>query len=148
MGIWRVARHAPGRPDSPPVLRRRAPSNPPSRSPRENKERPDSKELWRENPYSLPEYKFLDLPHDVIRGVAPFRLRVHTLRYETATWNDRSSSNCDLCAADDDVPGRMNNMSSFIAHIPRWSLSAGNMLPSSHRQDLMMFPFSSVSSFT
>eukprot|EP00983_Pelagomonas_calceolata_P021247 665701-Pelagomonas_calceolata.AAC.1 len=32
---------------------------------------------------------------------------------------------------------RMNNMSSSIAHIPRWSLSAGNMLPCSHRQDVM-----------
>eukprot|EP00983_Pelagomonas_calceolata_P047234 1140539-Pelagomonas_calceolata.AAC.2 len=29
---------------------------------------------------------------------------------------------------------RMLNMSSSIAHIPRWSLSAGNMLPRSHRE--------------
>eukprot|EP00983_Pelagomonas_calceolata_P064418 1148114-Pelagomonas_calceolata.AAC.1 len=34
MGIWRVARHAPGRPDSPsPVLRRRAPSRTPPEAP-------------------------------------------------------------------------------------------------------------------
>jgi len=35
---------------------------------------------------------------------------------------------------------RMNNMSYFIAHIPTWSLSAGSLLPCSHRQDLMMCP--------
>jgi len=46
---------------------------------------------------------FLDLPHDVIRNVAQFRLRVNTLRYETATWNHRSPLNCDLCKADDNV---------------------------------------------
>jgi len=53
--------------------------------------------------YSLPKYMFLDLPHDVTRNVARFRLRVHTLRYETATWNHRSTLNCDLCEADDNV---------------------------------------------
>jgi hypothetical protein len=42
----------------------------------------------------------IDLPQDVIRSVARFRLRIHTLRYETATWNPTS---CDLCEADDDV---------------------------------------------
>eukprot|EP00983_Pelagomonas_calceolata_P023386 736613-Pelagomonas_calceolata.AAC.1 len=34
MGIWRVARHAPGRPDSPsPVIRRRTPSRTPPKAP-------------------------------------------------------------------------------------------------------------------
>eukprot|EP00983_Pelagomonas_calceolata_P004105 132685-Pelagomonas_calceolata.AAC.1 len=33
------------------------------------------------------------------------------------------------------MTSRMNIMSSFIAHIPRWSLSVGNMLPCSHMQD-------------
>ncbi len=42
---------------------------------------------------------FLDLPHDVIHNVARFRLRVHTLRYEKATWNHRSPLNFDLCEA-------------------------------------------------
>jgi len=28
---------------------------------------------------------------------------VHTLSFETATWNPRSSPTCDLCEADDDV---------------------------------------------
>eukprot|EP00983_Pelagomonas_calceolata_P003375 110165-Pelagomonas_calceolata.AAC.1 len=38
MGIWRVARHAPGRSDSPsPVLHRRAPSNPPPEAPMKTK---------------------------------------------------------------------------------------------------------------
>ena len=32
-----------------------------------------------------------------------FRLRVHTLRFETAIWNPSSSPTCDLCEADDDV---------------------------------------------
>eukprot|EP00983_Pelagomonas_calceolata_P003566 116277-Pelagomonas_calceolata.AAC.1 len=38
MGIWRVARHAPGHPDSPsPVLCRRAPSRPPPETPMNTK---------------------------------------------------------------------------------------------------------------
>jgi len=37
--------------------------------------------------YPLLKYMFLDLPFDVTRSVARFRLHVHTLRYETATWN-------------------------------------------------------------
>eukprot|EP00983_Pelagomonas_calceolata_P020167 636343-Pelagomonas_calceolata.AAC.1 len=56
-----------------------------------------------QSPYSLPKYMFLDLPQDVIRSVARFRLRVYTLRYETATWNPGSPPNCDLCEADDDI---------------------------------------------
>jgi stage III sporulation protein SpoIIIAA len=35
----------------------------------------------------LPKYMFLNLPRDVICSTAGFRLRVHTLRFETATWN-------------------------------------------------------------
>ena len=46
---------------------------------------------------------FLDRPRDVIRSVARFQLRVHTLRCETVTWNPRSSPACDLCEAEDDV---------------------------------------------
>jgi len=61
------------------------------------------KALATRSPYSLPKYMFLDLPRDVIRSVARFRLRVHTLRFETATWNPTSSPTCDLCEADDDV---------------------------------------------
>jgi len=33
----------------------------------------------------------------VFRSVARFRLRVHTLRYESATWNSEISPSCDLC---------------------------------------------------
>ena len=44
---------------------------------------------------------FLDLPRDVIRSVARFRLRVHTLRSESATWGYDSSPTCDMCDADD-----------------------------------------------
>ena len=46
------------------------------------------------DPYRLPRYMLLDLPQDVIRSVARFRLRVHTLRVETATWNSTSSPTC------------------------------------------------------
>ena len=61
------------------------------------------KALATRSPYSLPRYMFLDLPRDVICSVARFRLHVHTLRFETATWNPTSSPTCDLCEADDDV---------------------------------------------
>jgi len=44
---------------------------------------------------------FLNLPRGVIRSTARIRLRVHTLRFETATWNQSNSPNCDLCDADD-----------------------------------------------
>jgi hypothetical protein len=46
---------------------------------------------------------FLYLPRDVIRSTACFRLRVHTLRFETATWIEviPQPVTCDLCDADD-----------------------------------------------
>jgi len=34
---------------------------------------------------------FLNLPRDVIRSKARFRLCVHTLRFETVTWNQSNS---------------------------------------------------------
>jgi len=43
----------------------------------------------------------LDLPHDVIRSVARFRLRAHTLLIETVTWTHNTSPTCDLCNAHD-----------------------------------------------
>ena len=46
---------------------------------------PPKKALATLSPYSLTKYMFLDLPRDAIRSVARFRMRVHTLRYETAT---------------------------------------------------------------
>jgi len=44
---------------------------------------------------------FLYLPRDVIRSTARFRLRIHTLRFETTTWNQSNSPTCDLCDAAD-----------------------------------------------
>jgi len=44
---------------------------------------------------------FLYLPRDVIRSTVGFRFRVHTLRFETATWFQSNSPTCDLCGADD-----------------------------------------------
>jgi hypothetical protein len=35
---------------------------------------------------------FLNLSRDIIRSAARFRLRVHTLRFETATWNHQRNS--------------------------------------------------------
>jgi len=43
----------------------------------------------------------LDLPPDVIRSVACFRLCAYTLRVETVTWTHNTSPTCDLCNAHD-----------------------------------------------
>jgi len=72
------------------------------------------------SPYSLPKYMFLALPQDVIRSVARFRLRVHTRRFETATWNPGSSPTCDLCEADDDVQDEQH---AIFLHTPPHSES-------------------------
>jgi len=53
------------------------------------------------SPYILPEYMFLDHPHDVIRSVARSRLCAHTLRVETVIWTHNSFPTCDLCNAFD-----------------------------------------------
>jgi len=62
---------------------------------------PYQRALVTHSPYILPEYMFLNLTRDVIRSTARFRLRVQTLRFETATWNQSNSSTCDLCDNDD-----------------------------------------------
>jgi hypothetical protein len=49
----------------------------------------------------FPKYMFLNLPCDVIRSSACFRLCVHTLRFQTATWNHSYSPTCDLHDTDD-----------------------------------------------
>jgi len=43
---------------------------------------------------------FLNLTCDV-HSSACSRLRVHTLRFETAAWNQSNSPTCDLCNTDD-----------------------------------------------
>jgi len=58
---------------------------------------------------------FLNLPRDVLRSTARFRIRIHTLRFETATWNQSYSPTCDLCDADDI---QMSSMSLSTAPIP------------------------------
>jgi len=45
------------------------------------------------------KYMFLYLPRDVTRSTARFRLRIHTLRFETATGINFPTY--DLCDADD-----------------------------------------------
>jgi exonuclease III len=44
----------------------------------------------------LPWYLFLDLPKQVVRNVSRFRLRAHTLRVESAVWQDETLV-CDRC---------------------------------------------------
>jgi len=45
---------------------------------------------------------FRNLPRDVIRSTtARFRLYIHTLRFETATWSHSNFPTCDLCDTDD-----------------------------------------------
>ena len=65
---------------------------------------PTRRALVTHSPYILPKYMFLNLPRDVICSTASFRLRVHTLRFETVTWNQSNSPTCDLC--DTDSPRR------------------------------------------
>ena len=62
---------------------------------------PSKEALATQSPYSIPKYMFLDLPHNVLRSMARFRLRVHTLQYEKATWVHRPSPSCDLCESHD-----------------------------------------------
>ena len=62
---------------------------------------PPKRAMVTHSPCIPPKYMSLDLPRDVIRSVARFRLRVHTLRVETVTWNQNTSPTCDLCDADD-----------------------------------------------
>jgi len=52
-------------------------------------------------PYTLPKYMLLDLPCDVLRSVARFRLRAHTQQIETVTWTHNTSPTCGLCNAHD-----------------------------------------------
>jgi hypothetical protein len=47
------------------------------------------------------KYMFLNLPRDVIRSIACFRLHIHNPRFETMIWNQSNSPICDLCDADD-----------------------------------------------
>jgi len=67
-----------------------------------------------------------DLPHDVIRSVARFRLHAHTLQIETLTWTHNTSPTCDLCNAND---VQDEQYVFFAAPIHTWSLSEGLMRP-------------------
>jgi len=88
------------------------------------------------SPYTLqgevPKCMLLDLqdqeevPRDVIRSVARFRLCAHTLRIETVTWTHNTSPTCDLLML---MMYRMSNTSFSTAPIHTWSLSEGHMLP-------------------
>ena len=48
-------------------------------------------------PACLPRHMHLDLPQHVVRNVSRFRLRAHTLKVETATWDTQNTLLCDRC---------------------------------------------------
>ncbi len=58
---------------------------------------PTKRALVTHSPYTLPRYMLLDLPRNVIRGMACFRLHAHTLQIDTVTWTRDTSPTCDLC---------------------------------------------------
>jgi len=63
---------------------------------------PTKRAVVTHSPYiPVSKFMFLNLPRDVIGSTARFRLSVHTLRFETATWNQSNSPTCDLCDTDD-----------------------------------------------
>jgi len=61
---------------------------------------PTRRALVTYSPYT-PKYMLLDLPRDVIRSVARFRLCAFTLRIETLSWTHNTSPTCDFCNAHD-----------------------------------------------
>jgi len=81
---------------------------------------PTKRALVTHSPYILPKNMFLNLPRDIVRTSACSRLHVHTLSFETATWNQSNSPTCDLCDTDEQhVPLRQSPAT--------WFLFAGNM---------------------
>jgi len=53
-------------------------------------------------PYVLRQQRgIIQLVLNFVFSTARFRLCVHTLRFETATWNQSNSPTCDLCDTDD-----------------------------------------------
>ena len=87
---------------------------------------PTKRALVAHLPNILPKYMSLDLPCDVIRSVARFRLRVHTLRVETVTWNYTPPPPLPVTSAML-MTFKMSSMSFFTAPILIWFLSAGIM---------------------
>ena len=52
-------------------------------------------------PFTVPEYMFLDIPKEVLRNTARFRMRVHTLKIEKASWSPSLYPICDCCDTGD-----------------------------------------------
>ena len=76
---------------------------------------PTKRALVTHSPFILPNYMFLILPRDVICSTARFRLRVHTLRFGTATWNQSNTPTYNLC--DTDCPLYPLNFPLYINNI-------------------------------
>jgi len=101
---------------------------------------PTNRALTTHSPYNLPKSMFLDLPHNVIRiRVARFRLRVHTLRYETTTWAHGASHSCDTCQSIDRIQDEEHVL--FHCLHPIWFLFAGKTLLYLLQQRIMFLPF-------
>ena len=101
---------------------------------------PTKKALATLSPYSLPTH-FPILPTDVIHSVARFRLRVHTLRFETTTWNPRSFPGMPVTCVRLTMMSRINSMLFSTAHTPIQCLFAVDMSPYSQKQEHMLFFF-------
>jgi hypothetical protein len=101
---------------------------------------PAQRAMVTHRPCRLPRYMLFDLPRDVISSVACFRLRVHTLRVETATWNSTIPLPLLATYVRLMIMSRMKSMFSFTARTLRWFLSAGSTAGSYfHRQDRRSF---------
>eukprot|EP00983_Pelagomonas_calceolata_P010406 337535-Pelagomonas_calceolata.AAC.1 len=68
---------------------------------------------------------YLDLPHQVLRNTAIFRLRVHTLQIEQAIWSNSTSPVCDIVVP---MTYKMKNTCCSNVPIPRSAPSVKGML--------------------
>ncbi len=75
---------------------------------------------------------FLDVPLDVILSVTRFRRRVHTLCYETATWNHMCSTTYDRCEANDNIQDEQHVIFQCTIPLEPGGLSPLNICSSFH----------------
>jgi len=74
-----------------------------------------------------------------IRSTASFRLRVHTLRFETATWNKSNSPTFDLCDTDD-VPDEQHVLFHCVnPHVISLRRKYGPLFPQTGAHDVSTF---------
>ncbi len=88
---------------------------------------PTKRALVTHSPCILPRYMLLDLPHDLFRSVACFRLHAHTIQIETVTWTKKIPPLLTTCVML--MMCEISNSSFFSATIHTWSFSKGLMRP-------------------